>query len=144
MTKLWAFIRHNSGIVIGSTIAIAILGWVYGCQSQVTSIVNPTVLVTRGEFELEVDTFLAQQKLKVDMFIAQAELKVTDLDKQDLIKDTIFNTAINFMQGGNVNPAAVAIVIGNILGIGAIVDNVRKRTLIETMKSERGNPIQTS
>lgn len=129
MTKIWAFIRHNQGMFIGSAIAIAVLIWTYGCHSQVTSIVNPTVLVTRAEFKLEVDNYLAI-----------AELRFADLDRQDAIKETLFNTAIDFMQGGNVNPAAVALVIGNILGLGAIIDNARKRTHINTLKSNTVSP----
>lgn len=113
---------------IGSVIAIAVLVWTYGCYSQVTSIVRPTVLVNRGELEIEVENF-----------IAQAELKFMDLDRQDAVKTTLFNTAIEFMQGGRVNPAAVAIVLGNILGLGAILDNVRKRTHINTLKGNNAN-----
>lgn len=127
MTKLWSFVRHNSGIVIGTILAVCVLVWTYGCESQVTSIVNPTILVNRGELSIEVDTF-----------IAQAELKFMDLDRQDTVKNTLFNTAIDFMQGGRINPAAVALVIGNILGLGAVLDNVRKRTHINTLKGGNG------
>ncbi len=124
MTKLWAFIRHNQGMFIGAGIAITVLLWTYGCQSQVRSIVKPTVLVTRAELELEVDNYLAL-----------AELRFADLDRQDRIKVTLFDTAIDFLQGGKVNPAAVALVLGNILGLGAVIDNARKRTHINTLKS---------
>lgn len=124
MKKLWAFIRHNQGMFIGAGIAIAVLIWTYGCQSHVTSIVNPTIHVTRAELELEVENYLAL-----------AELKFADLNRQDRIKKTVFNVAIDFMQGGKVNPAAVALVLGNILGLGAIIDNARKRTHINTLKS---------
>ncbi len=123
MKKLWTFIRHQQGMCLGVVIAVAVLGWTYGCQSQVKSITNPIILVNRGELQIEVNAF-----------IAQAELRFAELDKQDQLKSTLFNTAIDFMQGGNVNPAAVAIVIGNILGLGAVIDNVRKRTLINTLK----------
>lgn len=128
LTKIWAFIRHNQGMVIGCLIASAVLIWAYGCHSQVTSIVNPTVFVTRAELKLEVENY-----------IAVAELKFADLDRQDTIKKTLFNTAIDFMQGGNVNPAAIALVIGNILGLGAIIDNARKRTHINTLKGNDTN-----
>jgi len=127
MKKLWTFIRHNQGMFIGSIIAIAVLIWTYGCQSQVRSITNPIIIVNRGELQIEVDNF-----------IAQAELRFADLDKQDEVKSTLFNTAIDFMQGGKVNPAAVAIVIGNILGLGAMADNIRKRTHINTLKGKNG------
>lgn len=124
MKKIWAFTRHNSGIVIGTILAIAVLVWTYGCESQVTSILYAPDLVNRGQLQIEVDTF-----------VAQAELKFQDLNRQDEVKSTLFNVAIDFMQGGNINPAAVAIVLGNILGLGAIIDNVRKRTHIATLKS---------
>ncbi len=113
---------------ISSILALAVLIWTYGCESQVTSILYAPDFVNRGQLEIEVDTF-----------IAQAELKFADLDRQDQVKSTLFNAAINFIQGGNVNPAAVAIVIGNILGLGAVIDNVRKRTLINTLKGNAKN-----
>lgn len=123
MTKICRIIRHNQGLAIGSFIAICVLLWAYGCQSQVTSIVNPTILVTRGELDIEIDAF-----------IAQAKLKYADLDRQDEIKSTVFNVAIDFMKGGQINPVALAIVLGNILGLGAILDNRRKDVAIKTLK----------
>ena len=133
MTKIWAFIRHNSGIVIGSVLAIAILVWCFGCPSQVVSLSNPPALVTRAGLELEVDHFLKQ-----------AEMRFTELDQLDEFKRTIFAWAIDFMTTGKVNPLVIAITLGNILGLGAAVDNVRKRTLINTMKAERGSTVPTS
>lgn len=123
MKEIWKFIRHNQGMAVGIIIAITVLIWTYGCESQVTSILYAPDLVNRGQLQIEVDTF-----------VAQAELKFLDLDKQDQVKSTLFNVALTFMEGGAVNPAAVAIVIGNILGLGAVIDNVRKRTLIQTLK----------
>ena len=125
MTKIWAFIRHNSGIVIGTILAIAILIWCYGCPSQVVSIKNPPELVTRPMLELEVDHFLKQ-----------AEIRFAELDQQDEFKQTFFTMAIEFMRGGEINPVAIALTIGNLLGFGAVVDNVRKRTYINTLKGD--------
>lgn len=123
MTKLWSFIRHNSGMVIGVILVIAILAWCYGCQAKVTSIQNYPVLVTRSALEIEVDHFLKQ-----------AEMRFAELDQQDAFKRTLFAMAMDFMAEGKVNPLAIAITLGNILGLGAVVDNVRKRTYINTMK----------
>lgn len=125
MREIWKFIRHNQGMFIGGILALVVLVWTYGCESQVTSILYAPDLVNRGQLQIEVDTF-----------IAQAELKFAALDRQDQVKSTLFDTALTFMEGGNVNPAAVAIVIGNILGLGAVIDNVRKRTLINTLKKD--------
>ncbi|GAI69027.1 unnamed protein product [marine sediment metagenome] len=128
LKKLWAFVRHNSGMFIGGAICLMVLIWTYGCESQVRSITNPIILVNRGQLEIEVDTF-----------IAQAELRFADLDKQDAVKSTLFNTAIDFMQGGKINPVAVALVISSILGLGAGADNIRKRTHINTLKSNNAS-----
>lgn len=123
MTKLWAFIRHNQGMAIGIIIAAAVLIWTYGCQSEVTSITNAPELVTRAELGTEVDYFLEM-----------AEIRFAELDQQDEFKRTIFAIGTSLLEGGTLNPAAIAITIGNILGLGAVIDNVRKRTLINTLK----------
>lgn len=128
MKEIWKFVRHNQGMFIGVLLAIGVFSWTYGCKSKVRSITNPIIMVNRRELQIEVDNF-----------IAQAELRFAELDKQDQVKSTLFNVAIDFMQGGNINPAAVAIVIGNILGLGAVIDNVRKRTLINTLKGSAKN-----
>lgn len=128
MKKLWAFIRHQQGIVLSTLIASSILMWVYGCPSTVVSIHNPPEQVTRGELEVEVDHFLRS-----------AELRFADLNKQDEFKRTIFAAAMEFMSEGKINPVAIVITLGNILGLGAVVDNVRKRTLINTLKGSVPN-----
>lgn len=125
MTKMWAFVRHNSGIVISSIIVISILAWCYGCPSQVVSIHNPPAKVTRAELEIEVDHFLKQ-----------AEIRFAELDQKDEFKRAIFAAAMEFMSQGKINPIAIVITLGNILGIGAAIDNVRKRTYINTLKGD--------
>ncbi|GAH79914.1 unnamed protein product, partial [marine sediment metagenome] len=140
----WTFIKHNPGIIIGAVLAAAILIWTYGCQTRVVSIVNNPQLVTRPELQIEVEHFLAQKKLEVDTFISQAELKFEDLDRQDELRNALFGMALTFMQGGQINPAAVALVIGSILGLGATVDNIRKRTVIATLKGQNAGSVPTS
>lgn len=128
MTKLYTFFRHNSGICIGFFLLPLILIYAYSCQSTVVSLVNSDIRITREQLVLEVDSFLAA-----------AALKFTDLDRQDLIKGTIFNSVLELARGGTINPAGIALVIGNILGLGAVIDNVRKRTHINTLKGDTLN-----
>lgn len=128
MKKIWAFIRHNSGIVIGTIIVIAILIWCYGCPSTVVSIHNPPDRVTRGQLEVEVEHFLKS-----------AELRFAELDQQDEFKRTLFAYAMEFMSEGKINPLAVALTLGNLLGVGAVIDNIRKRTHINTLKGGNAN-----
>lgn len=128
MTRIWAFIRHNSGIVISTLLVTVILVWCYGCPSTVVSIHNPPALVTRGELAIEVDHFLKQ-----------AEIRFSELDQKDEFKRTLFAMAMDFMKEGKINPLAVAITLGNILGLGAVIDNVRKRTVINVLKGGNVN-----
>jgi len=123
MTKIWTYIRHNSGIVIGSAMIPFVLFYAISCQSVVVSGLQPGKKVNREELVAE-----------VDFFLAQAEAKFNDLDRQDLVRDTIFNSVLDLAQGGAVNPAGLMLVIGNVLGLGAVIDNVRKRTHINTLK----------
>lgn len=125
MTKIWTFIRHNSGICIGLFLVPLVLVYAYSCQSTIISLVRPGQRITRTELVAEVDYFLAQ-----------AESRFADLDRQDLVKGTIFNSFLDLAQGGAINPAGIALVLGNILGLGAVIDNVRKRTHINTLKGE--------
>jgi len=124
MKSIYAWFRHNRGIVISCVLASGILFWVYACQSRVRSIVKPDIIVTRHELNAEVEHFLRQ-----------AELKFQDLDRQDEFKKLLFETAINFAEGKTVSPIAVLITLGNILGIGAIIDNQRKDVHIKTLKN---------
>lgn len=128
MKKLCAWIRHNSGVVIGSAIMPFVLVYAYSCQSVVISTLQPGQKINRQELIDEVDAFLAA-----------AETKFNDLDRQDMVKDTIFNSVLELAKGGAINPAGIALVIGNIMGLGAVIDNVRKRTHINTLKGGNVN-----
>ena len=81
------------------------------------------MLVTRAELELEVDHFLKS-----------AEIRYRELDQLDEFKRAIFAAAMEFMSQGKINPVAIALTLGNILGLGAVLDNLRKRTYINTLK----------
>ena len=128
MKKIWTYIRHNSGIVIGSAMLPFVLFYAYSCQSVVVSGLQPGKKINRQQLVNE-----------VDFFLAQAAEKFTDLDRQDLVKETIFNSVIDLVQGKAVNPLGVISVIATILGAGAGVDNLRKRTHINTLKGDSIN-----
>ena len=123
MQKLYASVRHNSGILAGVVACLLCLLFVYSCQSTVISLVNPKTRINRMQLVAEVDYMLAQ-----------AEARFDDLDRQDLVKGTIFNSVLDLAQGKPISPIGIAAILGNILGLGAIVDNVRKRTHINTLK----------
>lgn len=126
MTKIWKFIRHNIGFCVGVPISFLFLFYCYSCESKVISLVNSNVKINRAELIIEVDQLLARAAARFD-----------DLDQQDLVKDTIFNSVLDLAQGKNINPLGVVLTLAGILGLGAGVDNIKKRTHINTLKGER-------
>jgi len=128
MKKIYSFVRHNFGVCLAVPLCFLLLIYCYSCQSTVVSLVNSEVRVTRAELVLEVDQFLAS-----------AELKFTDLDRQDLVKNTIFNSILEVAQGKSANPIGIIVTLAGILGVGAIGDNIRKRTHINTLKGDSLN-----
>lgn len=128
MKKFYALLRHNAGICIGFACVPVVLIYAYSCQSVVVSMLDPGKRISRPELIAE-----------VDLFLARAEAKFADLDRQDLVKDTIFNSILDLAQGKTPNPIGVVLTLAGILGVGAGVDNVRKRTHINTLKGESLN-----
>lgn len=128
MDKLWKSFRHNQSFAIGSFFALAVVVWVYGCDSTVLSILNPNHKVNREQLQSEVDNL-----------IAQAEWRFSSLDKQDKFKAALFQMSIDYASGTTVNPVALAVTLGNLLGLGAIIDNRRKDVRIKSLKTEIEN-----
>lgn len=123
MKKIWTYIRHNPGICIGFVLIPMTLFYAYSCQSVVVSTIPGRGKISRPELIAE-----------VDLFLAAAEVKFANLDRQDLVKQTIFNSVLDLAQGKTVNPLGVALTLFGLLGAGAGVDNLRKRTHINTLK----------
>lgn len=115
--------NHERYESIAIIIAAGLLIWFYGCDSKVPSIINPEIQVNRTELQMEIDQLLSL-----------AEYRYTQLDQQDLLKEALLTHAMLVAQGGTLNPIAVITAIAGILGIGATVDNVRKRKEIKSLK----------
>jgi len=120
LDKIIKLIDHNRWIVIAAIIATLLFFWLCGCESQVSSIVEPSKTVTRAELQLEVENFVALAKIRFDR-----------LDKDDELKELIVNNAFLIAQGGAINPLGVVTSMMSILGIGAVVDNRRKDKVIK-------------
>lgn len=117
---LWQHIKnftsHNTGVTIAFFITTAVVIWSYGCESQVQSLTNPTVMISRDMLNVEVDSLLAT-----------AGIRYAQLDRQDELKDAIFEHALLAAKGGGINPIGLLTTLAAITGIGATVDNVTKR-----------------
>lgn len=110
---------------LGQTVAVVIccflLLWTFSCESRVRSLTDADQKITRSELDSE-----------LDFLISQAEIRYAELNKQDAIKKTVYDSAMLWAQSGSINPLGIITSLAAILGIGAAVDNVRKRKVIRT------------
>lgn len=125
LTKLKKLLNHERYQVVGVCVIIIFFVWFFGCESKVRSLTNPQVLVTRPELNAE-----------VDFYLAQAEIRFNDLDKQDEFKRFLVEKTLIVTEGGSVNPYGIMATVLGIVGVGATVDNVRKRNVIRTNLKE--------
>lgn len=88
-------------------------------------------MVSRQELQLELDTYLAT-----------AEIRYKQLDQQDELKRQLLDYAVLFAEGGTINPVGAIFTIAALVGIGAEVDNIRKRKIIKSTLTS--HPIETS
>lgn len=132
MIKIFKFYKHNAGFVTNLLLAPLVLIYAYGCQSTVLSLVNSNLQVNRSELIGEVNSFLAM-----------AESRFENLDRQDLVRNTMFNSLSELITTNPTSPAGIGLFVANLLGIGAVIDNVRKRTLIDVLKKQQNNAGKT-
>lgn len=122
--KIKTFLNHERYQSIAVFLVLIILAVIFGCQSKVTSILNPRLQITRDQLDLELNQLLTT-----------AEIKFADLDRQDEIKATLYQIGLVTAQTGTFNPIGLITSIAGIIGIGATVDNVRKRKELKNLKS---------
>lgn len=88
------------------SVAAFVLLFIYGCESQVLSLTGNGQKVNRAELNFELESYLRM-----------AELRFTNLDKQDAVREVIFQNALLVFQTGGINPAGVATAVAAIYGI---------------------------
>lgn len=120
LTMLFNHERYQSISII---IVAGCVIWLSACQSKCQSLLHPEKKITRTQLQIELDTILAQ-----------AEANTITLDQQDLLKNLLFQQSLLAAQTGTVNPFAVLTSLGSILGVGAVIDNKRKRKVIKELK----------
>ncbi len=114
--KLREFLNHNRYQAITTTLVCLVLIWVYACESKVPSILNPSKKVTRLDLKAELDNYLAV-----------ADIRFAQLNRQDELKQTLFEHTTLWATTGAINPLGVLLSLGALLGVGSATDNVRKR-----------------
>jgi len=123
--KIKEALRHNQALAVAVVICIALGIYLVGCDSQVTSPINPPKKVTRVELTAEME-YLA----------TRLEVAFEDLDRQDIFKQKLFEIGLVAAQGGTVDPIGAGVTLLGILGIGAVVDNRKKDSIIKTLQNK--------
>lgn len=106
MKKILSFLNEQHWYVIATVIAIGLFVWLYGCQSEVASMLDPAKKVSRAELELE-----------SDFLIGQIKVKLAALDKQDELKMVLLEQLTIFGTTGTFNPTGL---LNALISIGAI------------------------
>ena len=123
--KIKEALRHNQALAVAVVICIALGVYLIGCESSVTSPINPPKKVTRVQLDAE-----------IELLIVNVELAIEDLNKQDLFKQKLFEIGLVAAQGGMVNPVGAGVTLLGILGIGAVADNRKKDSIIKTLQKK--------
>jgi len=105
--------------IICTIIICGLLLFMYSCESKAMSLQDPTRKVTRAELLAE-----------FEFITAQMNIRTADLDRQDAFKQMMTDQAVLISSGGQINPAGLITTVAAIFGFGAVIDNVRKRKVI--------------
>ena len=96
MTKLLNWLNDNHWYLVAIALISVSIFWTYGCESQVTSMLNPAEKVNRLGLQNE-----------LDYLIGQVEVKVADLDRQDEIKQALLDASNVISATGTINPSGL-------------------------------------
>jgi len=124
LEKLKLFFNHQRYQSLAVLIiCLAAIG-IYGCNPKVSSLTSSKVKVDREGLDNEVETFLSH-----------AEQQYKKLDEQDKFRELVLKSVIAYSNGTPINPIGFLTTVLGIFGIGATVDNVRRRKTESKLKS---------
>lgn len=114
--------NHERYQTISIIVCSLLLLYFYGCEPKCKSITSPDTNVTRAELDIE-----------VEQIIARANIGYASLEQQEKLRQLLFQQALAAASTGTVNPLSLFTSVGILLGVGATVDNVRKRKEIKRL-----------
>jgi len=119
---LLTLFNHERYTSIGVLISLGVLLFIFGCQPKCRSLLTDE-MITRGELVAE-----------IEMINAKAENAELSLQQQEDFQKFLLEQGVIIAAGGGVNPIGIITSLAGILGVGATVDNVRKRVTIKKME----------
>ena len=119
--KVLEFIRHYQGTVAAIVVCIALVVWGLGCQVTTQNPFNPAEKVTQSELEAE-----------VQLYVTKVQNAYDDIERQEAIRSALLEAGLAYAQGGGVNPIGLATTLMGIVGVGAVIDNRKKDSVIKS------------
>lgn len=113
--------RYQTIAIITAAVLLLVL---WGCQGTAPSLLDPSKRVNRAELQNE-----------LDLMLIRAEMGFARIEQRERIMALVLQQALIAGQTGTINPFALLTTIGAILGVGATVDNVRKRKVLKSLKN---------
>lgn len=115
LKKILSLLNDNHWYVIGLVLISGLFIWTYGCESHVQSLIDPAKKVNRSELQVEIE------------YVAGiARTRVENLDKQDEIKQALFDALTIASQGGQFNAMGVLNLVATIAAISWGLDRNKK------------------
>ncbi len=132
-SKIWKWIDHNRWTVIAPIVATLLFVVAASCTVTTRSPVDPAVMVTAPELEIE---FLSWQKNQ-EIILARFDLARADLEAQEKAWSEVQAAIVTVASGGVADlPGFLQLLLG-LTSAGAITDNIRKRGLIAGLKRNK-------
>ena len=116
LMKFEGYLRDRWPFILSTIICAVLVFYAYGCEAKTDSLICPGQQVNRDELMLEIETLLKTTTIRVE-----------DLDKQEKLRQVIFNQALVIAQDGSINPIGLMTSLLAVFGIGAAADDVRLR-----------------
>lgn len=114
--KLKRLMNHERYQVVTIIIVVGFMLYLQGCPSKCPSMITENHRVTRNELKAE-----------IDLLLTRAGERIKTLDQQDAFKKLVAENALLFTSTGAINPVGLMTAAFSVLGIGATVDNIRRR-----------------
>lgn len=115
MKNLLKLLNNNHWYAIAIILVCGLLFWIYGCQSEVYSLINPDQKVNRAGLQVEVNYILGRARVKLE-----------DLDQQDEIKRLLLEQAAIFGTTGTFNPMGLLNTVITIVAVAFGLDRNKK------------------
>ena len=118
--------NHNRYVLIFPVVSIMLWAYALGCTPTTISPLDPGRMVNVPQLDLDFKTWQSQQEIMAAKFAVAGQ----DLEQQKLNNEKIKEQILSLASGGIPDASGLVKLLVGGGGLGAIVDNIRKRGVI--------------